>query len=109
MDALKDLTILEEINEQLDLFIQNNKPNIMDKKMLNMRNDMLENGKLKYIIIKEKVPEKDSFYTQFGYTNFGMNTFYLYKNIKGEFYAIEIIDSIHIVSYFIIEDENWFN
>jgi hypothetical protein len=109
MDALKDLTILEEINEQLDLFIQNNKPNITHKRMLNMRNDMLENRKFKYNSIKEKVAEKDSLYTQFGYTNFGTNTFYLYKNVKGEFYVIEIIDSIHIVSYFVIEDENWFN
>jgi uncharacterized protein (AIM24 family) len=107
MNALKDLTTLEEIKEQLDLFIQNNKPNISNNRILNMRNDMLENGKLAYNHIKEKVPEKDIFYTQFGYT--GTSSFYLYKNEKGEIYVIEIGNFVDIDSYFVIEDEDWFN
>jgi len=109
MNALKDLTTLKEITEQLDLFIQKNKPNISNNRILNMRNDMLEDGKLAYNRIKEKVPEKDIFYTQFGYTGLGMSSFNLYKNEKGEIYVIEIGDFVDIVSYFVIEDENWFN
>ena len=109
MNALNNLTTLKKITEQLDLFIQNNKPNILNKIILNMRNDMLENGKFAYNHIKEKVPEEDIFYTQFGYTGLGMSSFNLYKNEKGEIYVIEISDFVDIVSYFVIEDENWFN
>lgn len=70
---------------------------------------MQENGKFVYNYIKNKVPENDTFYNQFGNHGNGSTCFYLYKNQKGKIYlfVIKYFDSIG--SYHIIEDESWFD
>ena len=95
--------------EKVQEFIEKNKKNKNGNGSLQMRNDMLDNGKSTYNYIKENVPQKDIVYTQFGYTGQGLYSFNLYKNEKGEIYVIELRNFEDIVSYFVIEDENWFN
>jgi hypothetical protein len=91
MNVLKDLTTLKEIQEQLDIFIKNNPPDKENENSLNMSTQNAENGIYAYNYIKKKVPEKDTFYTQFGNHGNGNTCFYLYKNKKGIIYLFVIL------------------
>jgi len=109
MDVLKNLTTLEEIKEQLDIFIENNPPDKENENKLSMSTETVKNGKFAYNYIKNEVPENNTFYTQFGNHGNGGTLFYLYKNKKGNIYLFVIKWFDSIGSYHIIEDELWFD
>jgi hypothetical protein len=109
MDVLKDLNSLEEIKEQLDIFIENNPPSDVNVDRVSINTCDGQNGKFAYNYIKNKVPEKETFYNQFGSTGNGMSCFYLYKNKKDQIYLFVIHKFDSIDSYYVIEDESWFD
>ena len=109
MDVLKELNSLEEIKEQLDIFIENNPPTNVNEYGVSFNTRDGQNGKFAYNYIKNKVPEKETFYNQFGSTGYGMSCFYLYKNKKDQIYLFVIHNFDSIDSYYVIEDESWFD